>query len=218
MPNIANAKGTLLLQNLALIDDPAAAAALLDPVRSQVLEMLRSPDSATGVARKLGLPRQRLRYHVKELERHGLIEHVEDRRKGNCVERLMQATARRYLISPEAVGGLDMDPEVVRDRFSSDYLIAITGRTLQEVTRLRVGADQAGKKLPTLTLDSDVRFANPAAQGAFVEELGDMLATLIQKYHRPRAASGRSFRFIATGYPAPAKENASIEKQEDKKP
>lgn len=204
-------------QNLALIDDPAAAAALLDPVRAQVLEMLRSADSATGVARKLGLPRQRLRYHVKELERLGLIEHVEDRRKGNCVERLMQATARHYLISPEAVGRLGVDPEAVRDRFSSDYLIAITGRTLQEIIRLRAGADEAGKKLPTLTLDTEVRFASPAAQGAFAEELNDMLATLIRKYHRPRATTGRSFRFVASGYPAPANENKSTAPQEDKK-
>ncbi len=205
-------------QNLALIDDPAAAAALLDPVRSRVLEMLQSPDSATGVARKLGLPRQRLRYHVKELERHGLIRHVEDRRKGNCVERLMQATARRYFISPAAVGGLGMDPEVVRDRFSSEYLIAIAGRTLEEVTKLRVGADEAGKKLPTLTLDTEVRFASPASQGAFVDELSNTLAALIRKYHRPRAATGRSFRFVAAGYPAPVQDNKSTRQQGDEQP
>ncbi len=202
-------------QNLALIDDPAAAAALLDPVRSRVLELLRSPDSATGVARKLGLPRQRLRYHVKELERHGLIKHVEDRRKGNCVERLMQATARRYFISPEAFGGLSMDPAVVRDKFSSEFLIAIAGRTLEEVARLRAGADEAGKKLATLTLDTEVRFASPASQGAFAEELSDVLAALIRKYHRPRVTSGRNFRFVATGYPAPPKDKKSIRQQGD---
>ena len=82
---------------------------------------------------------------------------------------------------------------------------------------VEAGADEAGKKLPTLTLDTEARFASPAAQGAFAEELNDMLATLIRKYHRPRATTGRSFRFVAIGYPAPAKEDKSTARQEDKK-
>ena len=200
-------------QELALIDSPAAAAALLDPLRSRVLKLLLDPDSATGVARKLDMPRQRLRYHVRELERHGLIHHVEDRRKGNCVERVMQTTARRFCISPEILGELGLCPDTVKDRFSSDYLIAVTDRTLREVAGLRAGADAAGKRLPTLTLDSEICFRGPAEQRAFSEELTRTLQQLIEKYHRPKARDGRRFRFITAGYPAPPttkKENCSV--------
>jgi hypothetical protein len=109
---------------------------------------MQSEDSASGVSRKLGLPRQRVRYHVKELERTGLLRHVRDQRRGNCVERIVQATARRYLISPEMPGKLGLDPKLVQDRFSSTYLLATASRTLREVTALQDAAAKAEKNFP----------------------------------------------------------------------
>jgi DNA-binding transcriptional ArsR family regulator len=89
--------------SLAVIAAPDQAAALLKPlVRLRILERLRKPDSATGVATALGLPRQRVGYHLKELEHRGLVRHAADRRKGNCIERVLHASAGRYLISPRA--------------------------------------------------------------------------------------------------------------------
>ena len=89
---------------LAVIRDPVQAAALLQPERLRLLEALGEPDSASGLARRFELPRQRLNYHLKELEKAGLVELVEERRKGNCIERVVRATARRYVISPEVLG------------------------------------------------------------------------------------------------------------------
>lgn len=134
--------------SLALVDSAERAAALCHPVRRRLLELMQSEDSASGVARKLGLPRQRVRYHVKELERLGLLRHVRDQRRGNCVERIVQATARRYLISPEMLGKLGLDPKLVQDRFSSTYLLATASRTLREVTALQDAAAKAEKNFP----------------------------------------------------------------------
>jgi predicted transcriptional regulator len=173
-------------------------------VRRRLLELMQSEDSASGVARKLGLPRQRVRYHVKELERLGLLRHVRDQRRGNCVERIVQATARRYLISPEMLGKLGLDPKLVQDRFSSTYLLATASRTLREVTALQDAAAKAEKKLPTLTLEAQVRFASPEEQSRFAEELAGQFATLVEKYHAAGPAPGRDFRFVVSGYPAPA--------------
>ena len=72
---------------LDVIRRPDSAAALLDPVRQQLLAQLAEPDSAAGLARRLRLPRQRINYHLRALERAGLLELVEERRKGNCIER-----------------------------------------------------------------------------------------------------------------------------------
>jgi len=89
-----------------LITGAGAAAAAVHPLRRRILEQLREPGTAAGVARNLGLPRQRVTYHVRELQRLGLMETVGERRRGNCVERLVRATATSYLIAPEALGGV----------------------------------------------------------------------------------------------------------------
>ena len=68
---------------LAVIEDPSTAEVSLDPIRTRLLAELVEPRSATGVAALLGLPRQQVNYHLKTLERHGLVELVEERRKGN---------------------------------------------------------------------------------------------------------------------------------------
>jgi len=187
-----------------VIADAATAALALDPLRLRILETLREPDSAAGVARRLGLPRQRVGYHVKELERGGLLRHVEDRRRGNCVERVVRATARHYLVSPAAMGGVGADPTTMRDRFSGAYLIAVAGRTVREVASLQESARRAGKRLPTLSLDVEVRFADPSSQHGFAEELSNAVAALVAKYHDQAAPDGRAFRFTVAGYPAPA--------------
>src|SRR5262245_37054100 len=91
---------------VAVVRDTARAASLMDPMRVALLERLGEPGSSSSLARDLGLPRQRINYHLRELEKAGFVELVEERRKGNCVERLVKATARTYLISPEVLGAL----------------------------------------------------------------------------------------------------------------
>jgi DNA-binding transcriptional ArsR family regulator len=89
--------------DVAVIEEPAAAEASLDPIRSRILAALTEPGSAAMLAARLGLPRQKVNYHLKELERHDLVALVEERRKGNVTERMMRATAASYVISPTAL-------------------------------------------------------------------------------------------------------------------
>jgi len=189
--------------NIGVIQDPAAAAALLHPVRQSILEALREPGSASTLAPRLGLPRQKVNYHLRELERHDLVELIEERRKGNCTERVLRSKAYSYVISPETVARLAVDPEQLRDRFSSSYLTALAARTLRELGELRLQADRANKQLATLSLESDVRFASPETRAAFGEELAAAVADLIEKYHDSSAENGRSFRLVVGAYPHP---------------
>ncbi len=94
------------LTPVAFIRDTEVAATLLKPSRLPLLAALREPDSATSLARRLGLPRQRLNHYLRELEGLGLIEMVEERRRGNFTERVLRTTARRYVICPEVLGAL----------------------------------------------------------------------------------------------------------------
>jgi len=193
---------------LKVIHDPRRAAALLDPLRLRLLERLAEPNSASGLARRLRLPRQKLNYHLRELEKAGLVELVEERRKGNCIERVVRATAVSYVIDPAALGKLGADPSRVRDRFSSAYLVAVAARAIRELAALRAGAEKAGKKLATMTLETEVRFASAAARNAFSEELANVLADLTAKYHDEKSPGGRRFRFFVGAYPAPKKEES----------
>src|SRR4051794_21284460 len=100
-----------------------AATLLGHPLRLQMLERLGEPDSASGLARRLGVPRQVVNYHLKALEKAGVVEFVEERPRGGLKERVMRATARSYLISPEAMGAVEPDPRRLRDQFSWAYLV-----------------------------------------------------------------------------------------------
>ena len=59
----------------------------------------------------------------------------------------------------------------------------------------------AGKKLPTFTLEVDVRFADPDARARFTEELAQAVADLVRRYHDAGAPSGRSFKLYLGAYP-----------------
>jgi DNA-binding transcriptional ArsR family regulator len=188
-------------RQVELVHDSRGALKMLDPLRLKILEGLRSPDSASGVARKLELPRQKVNYHLRELEKHGFVEPVEERRKGNCVERVVQATARYYLILPQTLGQMALDPETVQDRFSSTYLVAVAAQAIQDLASLQQGATNANKKLATLTLQSEISFRSAAARNAFAEELSNQMAQLILKYDGHGKGS-RRFRMLLGLYPA----------------
>jgi DNA-binding transcriptional ArsR family regulator len=187
---------------VAVLQSRAQASTVLDPTRLRILAGMREPETAAGVARALGLPRQRVGYHVRALEREGLLRLVAERPKRGTIERLLQATARSYVVSPDALGVLGATRAEVQDRFSSAYQVAATARTLRDLAVLTERATAAGNRLPTLTLEAEVRFADAADQTAFAAELTEAVARLAGKYHRASAADGRTFRFVLAGHPA----------------
>ena len=190
------------MHELAVIDDPAAAGVSLDPVRARLLAELAEPGSASSLAAKVGLPRQKINYHLRTLEHHGLVELVEERRKGNMTERILQATASSYVISPAALGAVAPDPERAPDRLSARWLIAVAARTVREVGDLVRGATTAGKRLATFTIDGEVRFASASDRAAFAEELANAVAALVSKYHDETAPGGRPHRVVVAVHPS----------------
>ncbi len=193
------------LPTMQLVSDPEQVAALRHRERRRALELLAEPGSATSLAPRLGSSRQRVNYHLRELERVGLARLVEERRRRNCVERVLQATARAYLLAPEMVGE---DPEVAHDRFSSAWLMTQAARTVREVGELRDRASQQQRRLATLSLESELRFASAADRAAFADELAAALAGLVARYHDASAPGGRSFRLQLGLHPTIQKEDA----------
>ncbi|MFI7588283.1 ArsR/SmtB family transcription factor [Spongisporangium articulatum] len=182
--------------DVAVIEDPAAAEVSLDPVRARLLAELVEPGSAAQLAAKVGLPRQKVNYHLKALERHGLVELVEERRKGNMTERVMRAAAAAFVISPVAIGGVRSSEQP--DALSARWLVAVVSRTLREVGALVAAAGRARKPLATFAVDAEVRFASAADRAAFAEELAGAVAQLVGKYH---AGEGREHRLVLAVHP-----------------
>lgn len=188
--------------DVAVIENAAAAEASLDPVRSRLLAELATPGTATTIAARIGLPRQQVNYHLRTLERHGLVELVEERRKGNMTERLMRATAASYVISPAALAAVEPDPGRSPDRLSAFWMLALAARLVRDVGSLLIGARKAGKRIATFALDGEIRFASPADRSAFAEELSQAVAALVAKYHDDTAVGGRSHRIVFAIHPS----------------
>jgi DNA-binding transcriptional ArsR family regulator len=180
---------------------PDRVVAMLGRSRRELLAHLGEPDSAAGLSRKLGLPRQRINYHLRELEKQGFVELVEERRKGNCTERVVRATARTFVISPEALGVLGTTPGIAVDRFSAAYLLSAAAQTIRDVATLDARAKASSKRIATFTLESEIRFADAASRAQFAEELADAVARLTSKYHDEKARGGPRFRFLTAVHP-----------------
>jgi DNA-binding transcriptional ArsR family regulator len=188
--------------DIAVIENAAAAEVALDPIRARLLAELAQPRSATMLGLTFGLPRQQVNYHLKALERHGLVELVEERRKGNVTERLLRATAASYVISPLALAAVQPDPARAPDRLSARWLLAVAARLVRDVGALITGATQANRRLATFALDGEVRFATAADRAAFAEELTEAVSALVAKYHNATAEGGREHRVVVAVHPS----------------
>lgn len=188
---------------IQVIDDPAAATVAMEPTRSRLLSELAEPASAATLAARVGLTRQKVNYHLNALEGHGLVRLAQERKWGGLTERLMVATAASYVVSPSAMGPVAVDPGREQDRLSASYLIALGARVVREVGDLIRRAAEAGKRLATLSVDTEVRFRSAADRAAFSGELAEAIARLVSKYHDESAPGGRSHRLVVVAHPLP---------------
>jgi len=188
--------------DVGVIDDPRVAEISLDPMRTRLLAELAEPASAAMLAARVGLQRQKVNYHLKMLEQHGLVELVEERRKGNVTERLMRASAASFVISPAALASLQPDPLRSPDRLSAFWLLAIAARLVRDVGALIVGAAKAHKRVATFALDGEVRFASATDRAAFADELAGAVTALVHKYHHGSAPRGRDHRVVVAIHPS----------------
>ncbi|SEB86253.1 ArsR/SmtB family transcription factor [Rhodococcus koreensis] len=205
--------------DLAVIDQAAAAEISLDPVRARLLAALAEPGSASSVAVQVGLTRQKANYHLRALEEHGLVELVEERKKGNVTERLFQATAASYVISPAAFAALAPDPDRAPDQLSARWLVALAARLVREVGELIAGATAACQPLATFAIDSEIRFSSAADRSAFADELGESVKNLVSRYHDENAPNGRRHRLVVALHPSlktpPAQAKSSDNRHEE---
>src|SRR5690348_14023396 len=83
-----------------VIEDVATLKALADPMRMRIHFELDEPRTVKELASILEVPQTRLYYHVKILERAGLISVVSRRAVSGIEERTYRCTAKSTTVSP----------------------------------------------------------------------------------------------------------------------
>jgi len=192
---------------LECVREAERARVLLEALRLRLLELAVEPCSATELARRLGLPRQRVNYHVRELARAGLLRPAGRRRKRNMFEQRYVAAARAFLLSPELLGPVGADWRRVPDEASPEYLLALSAQLQSDVIRVWRHAQAEKKEVTTLSLKSQFRFETQRQQEAFVRALSDAVASVVSRYTSPNLTSeggpapGRPYRLVLGCYP-----------------
>ena len=139
------------------------------------------------------------------LASYRLVRVAEKRKWGGLTERLLVATAASYIVSPTALGPGAADPDRNADRLSASYLIALAARIVREVKDLAGRSKETEKRLPTLALDTVVRFRSAADRAAFSSDLVDAVTKLVSRYHDASAPRGRAHRLVLVAHPLPYK-------------
>jgi hypothetical protein len=155
-------------------------------------------------------------YHLRTLEKHGLVRVDSKKRWGGLTERRLVATASSYVVSPGALGPVAADPARTVDRLSASYLVALAARVVREVGQLLRKSEELNKRLATLSIDTEVRFRSAEDRAAFSTELTEAITKLVSKYHDESAPGGRAHRLVVVAHPLPQAENSKSEARNPK--
>jgi len=183
---------------VAVLDDPERVAALAHPMRVAILEAMREPNSATGVARTLSETRQKVNHHVKALLEAGLIEPAGERRRRNMTEQLYRSVAPTFVVAPELAWSDDRRVDALREQLPLEHLVRAGTRVQQDAIALLDRAAFDGDEIPAAVVEAEVRFADEDARASFMREYLAAVKPLLKKYGTRR---GDAFRVAVAVYP-----------------
>lgn len=197
---------------ITYLDEPEQVRAVLSPLRRELLNRLREPASGTQLAAAMGLPRQRVNYHLRELERAGLVELVEERQRRGCVERILRARPGAFVVDPGVMSTAEnQEFSRVQDQYAAEHLVDVAAATVRDVARMQNRAGESGRRLLTFTLEAEVRFAEPGDVHRFTDALTEAVRRTIAEFD---TEGGRPYRLVAAGHPAPALKDPAANDEE----
>ena len=195
--------GPVLASRVEVIDDAEQVGVLAHPIRVAILDALRSPNSASGVARLLSETRQKTNYHVRALLDAELIQAVGERRNGNFVEQLYQSVAGTFVVSSRLAWGGDRRVEALRSQVPLEHLVVLGETVQRDAVELLDRAAFDGDEIPCAAVDATVRLRDEASRAAFLDEYLAAVKPLLKKYGSRR---GGEFRVALAVYPTRSEE------------
>ncbi len=194
-------------RDLDCVTEGRRAAALLNPLRLRILKLAAEPISASELASRMALPRQRVNYHVRELAREGFLRRGERRRKRNMFEQRYIASARGYLLSPELLGAIGADWHSIPDTGSAEYLLALASQVQSDLTRAWKRASGRGNRISAFSLKTQFRFQSSGEREEFAKALRDAIVEVVAGHTKPyrraggEPGAGHPFRLVIGCYP-----------------
>jgi DNA-binding transcriptional ArsR family regulator len=190
------------MRDVMLIEEPEQAAAILNPIRLELLRRSDEPRTCTDLAEALGETPQKIYYHVKVLERAGALERVDERRVRAIHEGYYQATARAYWLSPRIIGHIG-GPRRARASTSLGALLPLAEELQSDVGRLSETGRGTGA---AMGFSAQVRLARPEDRTAFLSDIQNAIQTIAKRYggagpSRPGQTDTDTFRLVFACYP-----------------
>jgi DNA-binding transcriptional ArsR family regulator len=186
-------------QPVHVVEDIEALQVLGNPLRVRILELLREPGSAATVAREVGETRQKVNYHLKELERVGLVEAVGERRSGNFMETLYEAMGRSFLVSPRVAWSDPRRVDALRQQHSLERLVMVGAQLERDAITLLDRAAFDGEQIASAAVEVDVHFADEKDRAAFLDEYLETVQKLCDRYG---SRAGLPYRVVMAAHPA----------------
>lgn len=165
--------------------DSRTMRALAHPMRTRMVSLLRKhgPQTATGLAQRLGVNSGATSYHLRELAKAGLV--TEDKARGNARDRWWRAAHRTTYFREEAL--FEQEPDA-----SASYLRAVAQQYAENIFRAIDQLDTLPKTWRRAGTLSDYDFHLTAKQ---LEQLLGELEGVLAKYRtEPDAPRRRGAR------------------------
>lgn len=180
---------------MRLVDDPDAVAVSVSPVRRRLLSLLDRPASATQLADRMGTTRQRVNYHLRELERVGLVRLVEERRRRGVTERVLARVDDLPVVDPFILVPAGLAD---RDRAGVAGVMAAARDAIREVAAVTTAAVRSRRRVAASALQAAVRLTAPSELHDLTADLGNLLA----RYDAGEAAAAVPYRVTVLVHPA----------------
>ena len=209
---------TVPIPPLESVRDRTRAGALMEhPLRLAILQAASAPRSATEIAAGLGLPRQRVNYHMGRLRRAGFLVPAGRRKRRGLFEQRYAASAQAYVLDPEVLGPVRARVDLISDRLSAEYLVALSTQVQSDLGQVIAEATRLGQRVATMSISTEIRFTSPEQRTRFARALEQAVTRLVGRHAAPARAddgtplSGRLFRLVVGCYPPPASPSPAVE-------
>lgn len=186
------------IQETYLIELPEQASALINPLRAEILAQLKQPSSATEVAKKLKETPQRINYHLKTLQKVGLVTKVGTRQVRNLVEVLYQSIAKTFLLA-ETLSISKETIQKIKDQGSLLHLIHTSERMRKDALLLMEQSDQ-NEVIPSASLQMKVNLTDETMREQFVEDYVALVKSLVKRYQQ-NSENQHVYQVLLSVYP-----------------
>jgi DNA-binding transcriptional ArsR family regulator len=156
------------------LHDPAAIEALPSPHWLEIVAALGDAENATiaALARRLGRTPHSLYYHVKLLERAGVIRLADTRRRGRRDERIWTLAGERILLDASA-----MSPaSIVKASKAIDAMLRLTSRELSAALRRHARRPDAKPHLAGVRMKARLDERALGRVAGLIEEIGRVVS------------------------------------------